>query len=119
MTDTIARHRWTKDELAHLNRTVSHSKNKQEAFKKIAQEMGLSPQAVQGTYYNHKRAPQAKTGRVGRPAKASFQPARATTPTIDVSSLSESELFAMAEAIKNEVSSRAELLIKASDLLKA
>ena len=52
---TITRHRWTQEERAHLNRVVGRSKNKTEAFKKVAAEMGMPWEAVKSTYWNHRK----------------------------------------------------------------
>lgn len=49
------RHRWTKDELTHLNRVVGSSPNKTAAFKKVAEEMDLEWTTVRSTYNNHHR----------------------------------------------------------------
>lgn len=111
----IKRHSWTKDELAHLNRTVSHSKNKSDAFKKIADEMGLTPQAVQGTYYNHRQKPKAATA---QPKAPSFRKSVARTYPIDFTSLSEIELIELSQAINMEVKERMSRLAKLESAFK-
>lgn len=118
MSTTITRHRWTKDELKHLNATASHAKNKGAAFEKIAEEMGLTKSAVAQTYYAHKRSKKKIGEAVPATSKAPKQavmPAQVGRP-FDFTQFSEAELMEMAQGIKAEVSSRRDRLASLIEL---
>ena len=111
MTTTAPkRHRWTKDELAHLNRVVGHAKNKTEAFKKIGEEMDMPWQRVRSTYNNHHKA--SSNGRM--PAKRSPRTPSFKSSTrssmIDFTSYSDEQLGQLAGDIRNEVERRTKAL---------
>lgn len=108
-TPKRSRHNWTKEELAHLNRTVGHSKSKGAAFQKVADEMGLTKSAVAGTYYNHRNGSKAP--------KAAMAPRSAPKPTsspvqigrpFDFTSYSDRELIELQQAIQDEANRRIE-----------
>lgn len=121
------RHRWTKAELAHLNRSVSHAKNKAAAFQKIADEMGLTKTAVAGTYYNHqkdsakgKKARKTLSEAVPAPKQ---QPSKASSPVqmgrpFDFAPYSERELFELQQAVTFEVNRRIEMLRELEQMFK-
>ncbi len=107
MTTTTKRHHWTKQELMHLKRTVNHSKNRTEAFKKIADEMDLKWESVRSTYTNHfKTKPAAKKATDRTPSFKKTEAKPATT----FSKLSDSELSNTANALRDEIERRAKII---------
>lgn len=102
------RHAWTKDELAHLNRSVSHAKNKSAAFKKVADEMGLKKSTVAAQYYNLHTKPKAAPAKVVAAMKKQ-SPVQVGRP-FDFTSCSERELIELRQAITFEVNRRIESL---------
>lgn len=99
------RHRWTKDELAKLQRTVSQAKHKGKAFEKIASEMSLSKTAVAGTYYNYMKKRQSGAVKRAGVSVSVGRPVEVGRP-FDFSSYSERELFELSQSINAEVSRR-------------
>lgn len=115
---TRSRHIWTKEELAHLNRSVAHSKTKSAAFKRIAEEMGMNPKSVAQIYYSHHRSPKksADTGSAGASKVNVKQEQKQWTDPIqqgrpfDFTSYSERELSELSQALNFEVNRRIEAL---------
>lgn len=119
-TETPKRHRWTKEELAHLNRSASHAKNKTDVFRKIGEEMGMDWKTVRSTYFNHNR-PKLKSGKVAssapRTSIARTKPVAAPSQsTISLVDMSERDLVELSQAIKAETQRRAGLLSELQDI---
>lgn len=102
------RHKWTKDELAHLNRSASHAKNKSEVFKKIADEMGVSWTSVRSTYFNHNKPGKPKAKAATKKAPIFTKPK--AIPATSFSHLTEDELHGLIKQVKSEIDRRAQTI---------